>query len=81
MTSYNTNKVDRPIHILNNQWQTSVHFNRLMVGQYDVIFHRPLLKLQNNYLRIYKLAHHQKTKDLNQELTQPLKNQLYIFKI
>ena len=29
---------DRPIHSLNYQWQASIHFNWLMVGQYDVIF-------------------------------------------
>ena len=28
---------DRPIHRLNSQWQASIHFNRPMVGQYDVI--------------------------------------------
>ena len=44
---------DRPIHRLNYQWQASIYFNWLMVGQYDVIFYRYGKKLKG--MRFYRL--------------------------
>ena len=52
MTSYNTN--DRPIHKLNYQWQSSIHFNWPIFGHHDVIFYMYYKKLLVYYfLRQY----------------------------
>ena len=45
---------DRPIHRLDYQWQASIHFDWLMVGQNDVILYRhykklPMFELQLNW--------------------------------
>ena len=33
---------DRPVDRLNYQWQSTIHFNLPMVGQYDVMFYKTL---------------------------------------
>ena len=40
---------DRPIHILNYQWEASIHFNCPIIGQYTVIFFRHYEKLHMHH--------------------------------